>query len=275
MSYADGRKPKDDEIKLVSIEASDGLILLSYAGLEATGRGARVSDWVRLALRSVQGTVEEILAEIGRLAQQEFQKHLVKLPFKLAMHTFLASAAVAGEVRLYTIGLTLSSDGVAVDGSYSRQFVSHGRPPRIALSGSGADLLFKNTSWIRPLLRLVSAHEKGKVTAQAVSDRIAAILFGVHLREQSVGPNGVVIWRYTDVGGGAQQFYRSTVRHDGWAPIPALLGGMDINQLAAVSMKHMMAHLDAARQGLPVSFDAEQINADLSALDWSRKPKLL
>ena len=51
LSYGTGRPPKDDAVKVMGLETTDGVALLAYAGLGMTPRGMQPSDWMSNVLR--------------------------------------------------------------------------------------------------------------------------------------------------------------------------------------------------------------------------------
>lgn len=77
LSYADGRLPIDDAMKVMHLETDDGTGLLAYAGLGATPRGTQPSEWMSAVLRGRGGlTFEGALGALSDAANRELPKHL-------------------------------------------------------------------------------------------------------------------------------------------------------------------------------------------------------
>src|SRR5687768_3446657 len=103
LSYR-GRPSKEDGRKLMSLDTSDGVAILGYAGLGATASGTEPADWMSAVLRGRNLPLEQSLGALAAAMKREFPRHLIKFPRDApAGHNILVPAFLNGEVRLYTI----------------------------------------------------------------------------------------------------------------------------------------------------------------------------
>jgi hypothetical protein len=108
-----GLPPTDDAVKIASIEATDGEAIVGYAGLGATALGNQPSDWIIGALRGRQHPLEETLGILADAMKREFLPHLRQFKeMRNRQHSFLVSAFVGGQPRVYTIDLVEQQAGV-------------------------------------------------------------------------------------------------------------------------------------------------------------------
>lgn len=96
--------------------------------------------------------------------------------------------------------------------------------------------------WRRDLYRLVNAHDRGRVSAAVVADRLARIAFDTHqtLKDGTVGPTAIVVWRRrpdAPIQGpaGAHQAYTDGDRDSSSPPIPTVARGLDVGALGRVT----------------------------------------
>jgi hypothetical protein len=143
----------------------------------------------------------------------------------------------------------------------------------MGMAGSGALYLAQDKRWMRRLLRVVRANDRGQISPLAVADHLASLNNEVHLgiSDRSVGPRCIVAWRHrrggVHNGGGAQQFYTGTSRDDSSASLPIIGNGMDIQALTSFMMPRMMERFAAMRAGEPTSeWNEEELNAELARL---------
>jgi hypothetical protein len=210
-----GQKPKDDARKIMSLETSDGVALLGYAGLGATARGTEPAAWMSAVLRGRNLPLEQSIAVLAEALKREFPRHMSGMPGQ-RVHFVIVPIFLHEEPRLYEIQLEFAPDG--------KQYFRHAhcvvdqpttkpRPPPLALAGSGAFHLEKNKQWIRDLLRIVKAYKRRQVQPHTVADHLANLNYEIHLADKLVGPRCLVVWRHRK-GGGAHQFYNGTTRDD-------------------------------------------------------------
>jgi hypothetical protein len=76
-----------------------------------------------------------------------------------------------------------------------------------------------------------------------------------------------VVWRLRE-GGGAHEFFHGLSRDPspGNVRLPTIARGMDINDLAEVTLKHVGPVFEATRRGEPKEVDSQAINDDLARL---------
>jgi hypothetical protein len=183
---------------------------------------------------------------------------------------------LTSKFRLYTIDLEISP--------YAFRWARHTvgtttRPPRIGLGGSGGIYLLqqKDKKWIRSLLRVVNANDRGQVSPDVVADHLADLNYEVFRRisdksvpldiRDSVGPRCVVAWRHK-TGGGGNEFYTGTTRDTNSPCLPTLAGAFDVEALVALPhIANMLEAFEARLAGQPVKEPSEdEINAELARL---------
>ncbi len=210
--------------------------------------------------------------------KREFPRHLARLEGGTPTHNIIISAHVAGEHRLYTIDMTFSDDRAHCYWRYTRHVLKqlssgHLVTHQLALGGSGGQLLERDPTWLRPLRRLASAHDRELIHAQLVADHLASLAYDVHLRapDKSVGPRCIVAWRNTRDGprrgGGGQCCYTARLR-DATAPIlPTIARGMDVRAIVEVMLPHIRsAHDEAFDSDAAPNLDIDALNADARKL---------
>ena len=275
------QSPQDDARKVMSLETSDGVALLGYAGLGATGSGTEPSDWMSAVLRTRNFPLELALAALAEAMEKQFPCHMVQMPGAGGpIHNIIVPAFLEGEPRLYTIDLEFAPDRKSHTFRCARQLVgATTKPPRIGLAGSGGIYLLqqKDKKWIRRLLRVVNANDRGQLSPDAVADHLAGLNYEVFRRlsdkpvpldvRDTVGPRCVVAWRHKTRGGG-NEFYTGTTRDANSPCLPTLAGAFDVEALVALPHVAQMFERSKARlAGQPVEEPTEdEINAELSRL---------
>jgi hypothetical protein len=281
LSYK-GRSPKDDARKIMFLETTDGVAILGYAGLGATALGTEPADWMSAVLRGRNLPLEQSLGAIADAMKKQFPPHMVRMP--VPSHDVIATAFQGKEPRLYTIGLALSPDRKSSAFRYTRLVVdasiARPRTQPVALGGSGGLYLARNTKkWMRSLLRMVKANDRGQLSSLAVADHLAKLNNEVHLgiNDKSVGPRCIVAWRHRKGGvhntGGAQQSFTGTTRDTSSPSIPTISHGMDVaaicTAIGKVMMPVMFKRLEALQAGKPLPEEPNnqaEINAELALL---------
>ncbi len=281
------RVVKDDARKLMFLDTEDGFAILGYAGLGATARGTEPADWMSAVLRGRNWPMEPSLRALAGAAQRELPRHLSGLQvLDGPQHNILIPAVVSGELRLYSIDLALSPDRKTMTFRHTRWRKQTSRgfsiTPRIAVAGSGAAALLHDRSWRRPLLSLVAAHARGRLSDRRVADELAALSLKVctAMADRSVGPRCIVAWRHRRrrslKGGGGHQYYTAS-RHDTNNPaLPAISRGMDSRAVSHVIWTSYMPQLAAMLNGdMSVQVDVADVNADLAQLPEEPDERLL
>ncbi|MDX2074650.1 MAG: hypothetical protein SFX19_09870 [Alphaproteobacteria bacterium] len=244
----ENRPPRDDARKVMSIKTSDAVAILGYAGLGETAQGTEPSDWMSRVLRGRNWTLEQSLGAIAGSMQKELPRHLQGLnPEGFSAHHVIALAFVKNIPRLYSIDLELSPDRKKQFFRYTRHECNAPptapRPPRIVLAGSGGSYATRfRTLWKREILRLVNAHDEGKISARAVADHLALLNHEVHSIDPFTGPNCIVMWSYRKdgfyKGGGGHEFYIGMKRAQ--SPfIPSIVNGIDMQALGQEMLAQM------------------------------------
>jgi hypothetical protein len=256
-----GRKPVDDGQKSVRLETTDGVALMGYAGLGATAYGTQPAHWMTRVLRGRNLPLERSLGVLADAMQARLPKHMTGIPVAAPTHDVMIASFVGGEPRLYTINVALSPDRKAVGFNFTRWLID--RPPRpkmppwLALAGSGSAELLKDATWKRELLRIVRAHDLGKVSRQAVADKLANTNLAVSHADINVGPRCVVLWQSRKGGfhkmGGDCWFYTGGKRDSNSPFVPTISWGADISALGAAVLPHMMKEITAQLSRQPLS----------------------
>jgi hypothetical protein len=255
------------------LETDDGVAILGYAGLGATVLGTEPADWMSAVLRGRRLSIEASLGVLADAIKKQLPRHMLRLPGRgPAAHTVMVPAFVNDEARFYTIDLALTSQRTWAF-RYTRHVTREaaGRTPRLALGGSGAVRLLGNRRWMRALLRVVNAHDRGVVSPHLVTDHLAAISNDVSVADKTVGPRCIVAWRYRKggihKGGGGHQFYTGITRDRSSTALPQIGNGMDIAALVKASWGSMMETFEALRRGEPApEIDSERLNAELAKI---------
>jgi hypothetical protein len=185
-------------------------------------------------------------------------------------HTIIAPAFVDDEPRLYILEVVLSADRKQKSFRFVRQNDAGGRkPPLLAVAGSGGMSLFhRRKYWMRPLMRIVRAYDRSRVSAQTVANHMATLNNDVHAVDVSVGPRSIVAWRNRKSGiykgGGAQEFFNNCQRQNDSMIIPTIASGMDVRGIVQVLWDDMMK----GRFGLDADYhpNTDEINAKIATL---------
>lgn len=271
--------PKEDGRKIMTLDTTDAVALLGYAGLGATPNGTEPSDWMSAVLRGRNLPLEQSLGVLAGALQRQLPRHLMRLPSGVvATHNIVIPAFVGSEARLYSIDLAMAPDRKRSAFRYTRHVVDPtgarpNRVPRVGLAGSGAHYLSRDKRWIRRLLTLVRASDRKQISAHAVSDHLAGLNYLTHVNtaDGSVGPRSIVVWRHAKSGvyrgGGAHQFYDGLSRQPDSGALPTITNGMDLRALVGAMMPHMLEQFQTLREGqAPFAIDEGAINAALAQL---------
>ncbi len=264
-----GRPVAENARKIMFLDTSDGVGILGYAGLGATALGTEPADWMSRVLRGRPLPLEKSLGAIVDAMRRQFPPHMRRMPRTGAAHYVVATAFLDGKPVIYNIGLILSPDRKNLGFGYARMVAPLNAPltwnPRISTAGSGSTLLAKDQQWVRDVLRLVKAHDSGRISAPAVAERLAALNFGIHRKDPSVGANCIVAWRFRK-GGGAHMPYEGVTQGSS-VMIPTVASGMDVNAIARVMMPIAQRQLEAMRTtGRVPEIDAAAIEAALAGV---------
>ena len=278
-----GHKPRDDARKVMILNTSDGVAVLGYAGLGATAAGSEPADWMSSVLRGRKLPLERSLAVLAEAMKDQFPPHMVRMPRQYTpAHCVLVPAFVENEARLYTIDMRFALDRKGFWFRYSRRVVNKPagrlRVPRMMVAGSGEQYLGRDKGWIRPLLRLIRAHDRRQVSSDAVAAHLAGLNLEVHLgtRDGSVGPRCIVAWRNRKggihKGGGACQFFDKNERERTDKYVPEISNGRDIIAVIEALTPGVMMGI---KSGRPTSeWDWDATDAKLARLPTKPDEKL-
>ena len=286
LSYGGGRPPKDDGCKVMVLETPDGVAFLGYAGLGATALGIQPSDWMSAVLRGRSLLLEQSLGVLAEAMKKQFPTHMLQMPGHGGQtHDVVIPAFLGTQPALYSIGLAFAADRKSYTFRATRYFAPKPpgttKPPRVTVAGTGGLFLAmqqKKQTWLRDLLRVVRANDCNQVPPLVVADHLAKLNNEVHrnIRDESVGPRCIVIWRYrkgrVQNAGPGVQCYTNTTRDSDVAPIPTIAGGMDVGAICDVIAPHMFKQLtkmmQAKRAGQPAApkLNEDEIKAELARL---------
>lgn len=275
---ARGRRPREDGMKVMCLETTDGTAILGYAGLGATAAGTQPANWMSAVLRGRNLPMEQSLGILADALRRQFPRHLRSLPRAVpAAHNLLAQCFIDGKPKLFSIDLGLSEDRRTHAFRYTRHVVGDvtdpsARTPRLGVAGSGAPGLLSDKRWMRELLRLLRAYDRGAVTGLQVADTLAALNYKVHmsLSDESVGPRCVVVWRNRRGSphktGGAHQFFDGRTREHNSPGIPTIAIGMDALAVQTLALKNMAELMRGKTREQFASIDFSKVHEGIDKL---------
>jgi len=264
--------------------------MLGYAGLGATAFGTQPSQWVSNVLRGRHHPLEQMLNVVASAMKREFIPHMQGVrDTRLRRHSFIIPAFLNDRPRIYTIDMVHTDEGYRF--RYTRHIIGGALTPLqvtvpICLAGSGAAALPPIDRRKRPLLSLMKAYNRKKVSEHTLAKYLAQIAYSSHLATQdgTVGPDSLVVWRNSKrswhKGGGAHAFFSHGDRSNG-ASIPSISNGMDMSALANILMEELAPHFEEVsvawdRGEEPPEFGGREkrINQRLSKLPSTPDEKL-
>jgi hypothetical protein len=238
-------------------------------------------------LRGRNLPLERSLAALADAMKRELPRHLLQMPGKNGpVHNIVAPAFLGNEPRLYTIDMLLSPDRRNYWFRFTRHVVEkpdlkEPRTPRLGVAGSGAAYLTRDKRWIRELLRMVRAHDRGQISSDTLAAHLASLNYEVHrgLPDESVGPSCIVAWRHrkegVHKGGGGHWSFTGTTRDSGTPFLPTIVTGTDINAVIELMMLHVAKTFKSMREsGAPYELNKDEINAELARLPDKPDEKL-
>jgi hypothetical protein len=259
LSYK-ARVVKEDARKVMFLDTTDGTAILGYAGLGATALGNEPSDWMSSVLRGRNLSLEQSLAVLVEAMIKQFPRHMLGLS---GGHNIIVTAFLGNQARLYEIDLAPTPDRKSHRYRYIRlvdrySTSARDRPPALFGAGTGALYLSRDTKWMRSLLRLVRAYDRGRVSPNVVAGHLANLNNEVHLgvKDNSVGPRCIVTWRNRKGGihkaGGGHRYYTGTTRDANSPSLPTIVDGLDLQAIIGVIMPHQTRMFQAMKAGEPV-----------------------
>lgn len=261
----------DSATKLVRLESDGHKAIIGYAGLGATAAGTQPSEWMNNVFRGRRGPLEHLLGILAEAGLNELPKHIEAGKFN---HTAIAVALKNRVPVTYGVGVRHSADSNQYEKYYTKYQTAAGNAPPVVVGGSGAAVVASlGIRAIRPLLRLARAAEKGQISANKVSDEMAALSYRVHLVEGTVGPRSIVLW--TDKNGtGGQACYTGASRDANCSGVPTIANGMDVGAIAGLTMRMMFESPSALVKGQFPNVDVDRINEELRKLPSGPNEKL-
>jgi hypothetical protein len=250
------------------LQTTDGVALLGYAGLGATALGTEPADWMSRVLRGRNLPLEQSLGVLAEAVKKQLPRHLIRMPpNEIAAHHVIVPAFLHKEPRLYSIDMVLTPDRKDYRFRYTRHVLpATGGPPRIGVGGSSALRLIQDDGWMRDLVRVVRANERGNASSRAVADYLARLNSDVAATDELVGSRCIVARRVPS-SGGEHWFYTGTKRDASTSSVPSIARGMDMHAFFGAMMPHFMKFGDAMLAGKPSpELDRDEVNAALARL---------
>jgi hypothetical protein len=238
---------RDDAVKLMSLETSDGRAFLGYAGLGSTHSKTQPSDWMSNVLRGRGLTMERSLGILLDAMRQRFFPFIREMAAQQqSQHNVVVPAVVQGTPRLYSLDLVLSEPDRFYGYRYSKWETEHKPgvfcPPTIAYGGSGAAQFENMKDTKRHIRHLVRANERGLISPHAVSEYLADVNYRISELNSSVGPNSIIAWNYsrgwTKFNGGRAS-YTGKERDLNMPEIPMIAGTLDMRAFGSALLKKM------------------------------------
>ena len=253
----------DNACKLLLLDTTDGVALLGYAGLGSTALGTEPCDWMARVLRGLNLPLEQSLRVLAGAVRTKIPGHLGPIP----AHHVVVPAFLNGDPKIYSIDI-VRPPGHA---NYFFRFTRHVStrwhlPPRaVGIVGSGAVHLSRDRKWVRTFLKILAAHDAGRIAPQAVASYLARVNYQVSTRDKSVGPRCIVAWRFKKGGGGQIPF--SGLQREVFESLPTMACGHDVLAMARVIQHHVSERFAAMRRGESNELlDNEAMNAELAKL---------
>lgn len=240
ISYID-KEPWDDAVKLFALVATDGAMLVSYAGLGLTVGGMEPSEWLRNSLRNMKMTVEQALWFIAGLVEQEFAPQMGTIAWASPLHYFQLLCSVGGKTSAYYIALLLDprTGRVRIEKKVALIDLRHPRGPKTHIQIFGTAL----SKWeFRKIQRAISERAGGRLSPTATAKVFAAVNFEVasRLSAKTVGSRCIVTFK-DGKGGGSSWFFTDTTQDRRQPGIPSVTQGIDMQALMAGIVEDGMA----------------------------------
>ncbi len=177
----------DNARKLLFLETTDGVALLGYAGLRSTAFQTEPGDWMARVLRGRNLPLEQSLSALADAVRAKIPGHLRPLP----AHFIFVPAFLGGDPRLYSIDIVRPPGRTDYFFRYARHVTSW------PSAGWASTKAYRNcwlrrsspiarSEVVRELLKIVAAHDAGRITPQAVASHLARLNYQVSTRVDRV-----------------------------------------------------------------------------------------
>jgi len=271
-----GKPLQDDACKVLLLEAEDGVAVLGYAGLGKTVRGTEPSQWMNGVFRGLSGTVDGYLELLRQALEREFPRHVGHL--SNLYHHVIVAAYVKREPRVYTIDMLRDASTGKIEFRVTRHIQRHNKPPIFRLTGPGGIALLKDRLWMRPLARLVRAHDRGSIDHMPVANYLAGLNAQVSraIGDASVSHQCVVACRHRDGGGGHWTYEDGAF--GGHISPPSIVQGRDMVAFCEPLMEQfqgLFARMQAGEVDVrPSDQEMEELNKKIQLLPMTPDEKL-
>jgi hypothetical protein len=268
-----GKIDKEDARKLMILETTDGIALLGYTGLGRTALGTEPADWMSAVLRGHNMPLGPSLWVLAKALEAQFPRHL-----KQHHHGIIIPAFLNNEPKYYSLKFEFDPSSKKYRLRLEDMVIPNVCPGKVLISrlgaaGTGGYYLNETSKdWARDLLRLLNAHDRGRIGPWAIADELAKRNYDAYKAlkdpkdpkylsmKDTVGPDCIVVWRYRKNTtlrpgfAGGQQNYTGTTRSTVGASIPEISCGS--NTGALIHALAARAAYDFARQPVPESVRA-------------------
>lgn len=271
LTFGDGTT-RDDARKLLVLDTTDGVAILGYAGLGLTAGDTEPSDWMSRALTGRNLPMERSLSVLRDAAVARLPEHLDRLNIVgISGHGVLVPSFIDRQHRLYTIMVARRPGDAEYRHVFQRNVIKilpNGTEVTVPImyAGSGGIFLSQNDRLLkRGLLRLIAAHDSGRISPNAVAREFAKINDEVARHDPTVSDRCVVAWRFREGGGGLEFFSGTEIEQQSsltW--IPSIARGMDLTGVirTTVPFTHIAEFVGEQQR----EFDVDVLNAELAKL---------
>lgn len=244
LSFLD-KGPIDDAIKVFELVATDGVMLVSYAGLGITVGGMQPSEWLSNSLRNLEVTINQALGLIADNVEKYFAPQMRTVAWSSPFHWFHIVTRVGDQTSAYYIALARhpATGQIHIEKKVALVDLRRKRGPKKHIQVFGTTL----SKWeFRALCRALSERAGGRLSPSATAKQLGAVNFEVfsRLKEKTVGPRCVVVFK-DKLGGGQTWFYTGTQQDRTTPGIPAVTQGIDMQALFAGVVQEGMARAKA------------------------------
>jgi hypothetical protein len=220
---------RDDATKIFELTATDGWMLVGYAGLGLTIHGTEPSAWLASSLRCMKLTIERALHYIADAMKIHFAPHLQSIAWCSPVHVFHMVAVTGTGPKTYEFVLERdpASGQVSFHGRVGNIERLRLRKAHVSVFGT------RMTKWeFRDLRRALNARARGRISPATMARAMAVANQQVSQRVSSVGPRSIVVQKMKPNGG--QHWLFSGVQAERHVTaLPVVAGGVDLQAMLA------------------------------------------